>query len=379
MLENLSTEPFSDLNRQDLNRQDISAITPESHPPESHLPKTYTPEPNASDLSKPPTVRSEDPTKTRPLYFLCVNYHSAALVSDLMHTLEDNQGIVIVNNSPADQAIHALQSRTFGGGQVTVIDAPNNGGFGAGCNLGLQWIYARSPQAIIWVINPDASIVSGAIAQVRRYLSNDPDIAILGTPVLDSKDNLWFGSGRFNRWTGSVTSHLAAQPLKQAKRAQAAGQAIPTRWVTGCSIIFNLALLEHCPQFDETYFLYYEDCDLCERYFQQGYAIALLPMPLVVHAVSSITGRYVQAKFVHGTFSKLMFLRRHATPLALGLNLLYLSARAVSETFSHPLTAKGRWQGIWQFLQKPNRRPYVSALDPKYYPSQNRTDASAQR
>lgn len=376
MLENLSTEPFSNLNIQDLhiqnlNIQNISAITPEPNLPN--------PNPLNSNTSEPNTERPQNLIKTRPLYFLCVNYHSAALVSDLMHTLEDNQGIVIINNSPADKAIHALQSSTFGGGEVTVIDAPNNGGFGAGCNLGLQWIYARSPQAIVWVINPDASIVSGAIAQVRRCLFNDPSIAILGTPVLDSADKLWFGSGRFNRWTGSVTSHIPAQPPKQARRYQAAGQAIPTRWVTGCSIIFNLALLEHCPQFDETYFLYYEDCDLCERYFQQGYAIAILPMPLVVHTVSSITSRYIQAKFVHGTFSKLTFLRRHATPLALGMNLLYLSARAISETFSNPLAAKGRWQGIWQFLQSPNPRPYVSALDPKHYRQGNRTNHSAQR
>ncbi len=365
MLENLSTGPSSDLNIPDT-----------SVPPEPHPSKSNAPNPNASESN---TAHPENLIGIRPLYFLCVNYHSAALVSDLMHTLEDNQGIIIVNNSPTDRAIHALQSSTFGGGQVTVIDAPNNGGFGAGCNLGLQWIYARSPQAIIWVINPDALIVSGAIAQVRRCLLNNPSIAILGTPILDSANHLWFGSGRFNRWTGSVTSHIAAQPPKQAKRYQAAGQAIPTRWVTGCSIIFNLALLEHCPQFDEVYFLYYEDCDLCERYFQQGYAIALLPMPLVVHAVSSITGRYIQAKFVHGTFSKLIFLRRHATLLALGLNLLYLSAQAISETFSHPLAAKGRWQGIWQFLQNPNRKPYVSTLDSQYYPPDNRTDASAQR
>ena len=294
MLENLSTKPFTNLTIEDSN-QEASQETLLS-------PIALNQMPASSKLD------------TQPLYFLCVNYHSAALVSDLMHTLEDNQGIVIVNNSPADSAIHGLDGQTFGGGQVTVIDAPDNGGFGAGCNLGLQWICGRSPQAMVWIINPDASIVSGAIATVRQCLLNDPSIAILGTPVLDSEGKLWFGSGRFNRWTGSIASHIAIKP----SRRSSASQPVRTRWVTGCSMILNLSLLAHCPQFDETYFLYYEDCDLCERYFQQGYAIALLPMPLVVHAVSSITGRYVQAKFVHGTFSKLVFLRRHATPASAG-------------------------------------------------------------
>ena len=288
-----------------------------------------------------------------PLYFLSVNYYSAALISDLMHTLETNQGIVIVNNSPADQAIHQLAGQRYGGSEVTVIDAPDNGGFGAGCNLGLQWIYARSPHALVWLINPDAALVSGAIANLRSCLNRAPNTAILGTPILDSQGRLWFGSGQFNPYTGSITSHVGL-------RAQ--GTVVPTRWVSGCSMILNLAILGHCPQFDEAYFLYYEDCDLCERYFQQGYEIALTPMPLVIHAVSSITSRYVQAKFVHGTFSKLTFLRRHGTWLALVLNLLYLATRALSETFRQPLAAKGRWQGIYQFLRRPNAKPQAASL-----------------
>lgn len=343
MPENLTTPPFTS-----------SQIQPDS----SDEPPLANPLELAAQVPFIATPRSAPPVQQQPLYFLCVNYHSAALISDLLQTLEANQGIVIVNNSPADKAIHRLSGSTFSGGSVTVIDAPDNGGFGAGCNLGLQWIYKRSPQALIWIINPDATLIPGAIAQIRQCFANAPDIAILGTPVLSSQGDLWFASGRFNRWTGSIQSRIALRPPKSHRPSDP----LPTRWVTGCSTIFNLALLEHCPQFDETYFLYYEDCDLCERYFQQGYAIAILPIPLVVHAVSSITSRYLQAKFVHGTYSKLIFLQRHATLLALALNLLYLSARALSETFTRPLAAKGRWQGIWQFLQNPNPKAYASAL-----------------
>ena len=355
MLENSSAGPFIKLETQaavhaTAQAADLSPLAEDSH---------------RSPLTAPL------PAIAQPLYFLCVNYHSAAFVSDLLHTLEDNQGIVIVNNSPADKSIHRLAASTFGGGAVTIIDAPDNGGFGAGCNLGLQWIYERSPQAIVWVINPDAALFSGAIAQVRQCLKHHSNIAILGTPVLDNQGKLWFASGRFNRWTGSVPSHIRVRSPRNIEQVQP----LPTRWITGCSIIFNLAQLKHCPQFDETYFLYYEDCDLCERYFQQGYEIALLPIPLVVHAVSSITSRYVQAKFVYGTISKLIFLRRHATWLALILNLFYLSAKAIAETFRRPLAAKGRWQGIWQFLKNPNPHPYVSALDADKYSSQ----ASSQR
>ena len=310
--------------------------------PESLQPEDLQPE----DLPTEPAITPP------PLYFLVVNYYSAALVSDLMHSLEANQGIVIVNNSPTDRFIHGLANQTYAGGQVTVIDAPENGGFGAGCNIGLRWIYQRSPQALVWLINPDTQLLPQAVATVRRCFNdgfNHGEIAILGTPVLDTAGKLWSGAGKFNRWTGSTSAHH--------KAADNLGRPAMARWVSGCSMVLNLSVLGHCPQFDEVYFLYYEDSDLCERYYQQGYRIAIAPIPLVVHAVSSITGRYTQPKYMHATFSKLTFLRHHATPLALGLNLIYLFIKSLLLKLSNPAAARGRWTGLIHFIRAPHTRP----------------------
>lgn len=298
--------------------------------------------------SQPHPLEPAEALGPPPLYFLSVNYYSAALISDLMHSLEANQGVVIVNNSPTDRAVHGLTGQTYGGGQVIVIDAPENGGFGAGCNIGLKWIYQRSPRALVWLINPDTQLLPQAVSTVRHCFEHR-EIAILGTPVLDADGKLWSGAGKFNRWTGSISTHHETV-------ADKLGRPKPARWVSGCSMVLNLAVLDHCPQFDEVYFLYYEDSDLCERYYQQGYEIAIAPIPLVVHAVSSITGRYTQPKYMHATFSKLTFLRRHATPLALGLNLVYLLIKSLLLKFSNPAAAKGRWEGWAHFLKTPRAK-----------------------
>jgi N-acetylglucosaminyl-diphospho-decaprenol L-rhamnosyltransferase len=287
----------------------------------------------------------------QPLYFLSVNYHSAALLSDLMHTLDANQGIVIVNNSPSDRVIQGLAGYTYAGGQVTVLNASENGGFGAGCNLGLAWIYERSPNALVWLINPDARLLPEAVATVRQCFAQQ-EIAILGTPILDARGKLWFGKGRFNWWTGSISSQGSLNKNNW-------GRPMASRWVSGCSMVLNFAVLKHCPQFDGVYFLYYEDCDLCERYFQQGAKIAIAPIPLVVHAVSSIAGRYTQPKYVHATFSKLTFLRRHASPLALWLNVAYLFLQSILLRLRDQAAAKGRWLGLMHFLKSPRVHPPI--------------------
>mgnify|MGYP001102424788 CR=1 FL=1 len=282
-----------------------------------------------------------------PLYFLSVNYNSTELLKKLLGSLGPNQGIVIVNNSPEDEKVHRLAGNFYGGGESVVLDATENVGFGAGCNIGLRWVYARSPHALVWLINPDAQLLPTAIGSVRQILSDQLDIAILGTPVLDDKGCLWFGSGQFNRWTGAVTAQREAAHSLTPRSVST--QPISTQWVSGCSMVLNLAVLAHCPQFDETYFLYYEDCDLCTRYLQQGQRVAIAPQPLVVHAVSSITSRYTRSKYAHATFSKLTFLCRHATPLALGLNMIYLFGQSLGHRDRD--AAQGRWIGIKRFVK----------------------------
>lgn len=293
---------------------------------------------------EPPLEESSAP----PLYFLVVNYHNAALISDLLHTLEANQGIVLVNNSPIDRVVHKLAGQTYASGMVTVLDAPDNMGFGAACNLGLEWIYARSPNALVWLIKSDAQLVPRAVASVRQCFTQRPDLAILGTPILNASGKPWFAAGTFNPWLGLITS-------QRLGKADVLGRPIPTRWVSSGSMIFNFAVLGHCPQFDETYFLYYEDCDLCERYFQQGAAIALTPSPLIVRSGTTALSRYTYPRHTNAAFSRLTFLSRHGTPIALGLNLLVLSAKALLLKIRYRTASEACWQGIQRFLNLPGR------------------------
>ncbi|MEL6813817.1 MAG: hypothetical protein AAFP03_03265 [Cyanobacteria bacterium J06598_3] len=283
-----------------------------------------------------------------PLYFLVVNYHNAALISDLLYTLEANQGIILINNSPVDRVIHGLAGQTYAGGTVTVLDAPSNVGFSAACNLGLEWIYARSPNALVWLIKSDAQLVPRAVASVRQCFTQRPDLAILGTPILNASGKPWFAAGAFNPWLGLITS-------QRLGKADVLGRPIPTRWVSSGSMVFNFAVLGHCPQFDDTYFLYYEDCDLCERYFQQGAAIALTPSPLIMRSATTALSRYTYPRHANAAFSRLTFLSRHGTPLALGLNLLVLSAKALVLKVRDRTAAQGCWQGIQRFLSLQRR------------------------
>ena len=122
---------------------------------------------------------------TRRLYILTVNYYSSALVLDLVTAIQSGGDaeveVLVVDNSPHDTGLDELSDRAG----VILLRAEANLGFGAGCNLGLAHVQTRDPGAIVWLLNPDARLLPGAIATVRRALAESPRPAVLGTRIRD--------------------------------------------------------------------------------------------------------------------------------------------------------------------------------------------------
>jgi N-acetylglucosaminyl-diphospho-decaprenol L-rhamnosyltransferase len=88
-------------------------------------------------------------------YFLSVNYYSTNLLAKLINSLESSQDkdyiLVIINNSPEDDSIYKLKTES-----ILILESGDNIGFANACNLGLKFIYNQCPEALVWIINPDA-------------------------------------------------------------------------------------------------------------------------------------------------------------------------------------------------------------------------------
>lgn len=279
------------------------------------------------------------------IYLLTVNYYSTELIRRLLSSIvvtEQDYQLIIVNNSPEDTSVNQLPQIYS---SVTVLTARTNLGFGSGCNLGIQHIYNLNSQAIIWLINPDTQIEKRAIQYIKQCLIQNPNVAILGTKIKDLEGTIWFSAGRFNPCTGFVKDKAKGEVISDS-----VVQVLNCRWVSGCSLILNLKQFAHCPSFDTQFFLYYEDADLCERCYKQGYQIAVTQAVLVTHAVSSITSKDLSTQFKHATYSKLYFLWKHGTVFALILNLFYMLVLGILLFSKNRPAARGRWQGLKQFI-----------------------------
>jgi N-acetylglucosaminyl-diphospho-decaprenol L-rhamnosyltransferase len=310
-------------------------------------------------------ISSHQTHRDRRITFITINYRCSELVIGLIESIlaagEPEIGCLVVDNSPNDSGLDPLLGRS----SVTVLRAAANLGFGAGCNLGIDHIQAQDPGAIVWLLNPDARLLPGAIATVRQALRAEPPPALLGTRIRDLEGRIWFDRGRFDPRFGRLlhrpaSDHVrapdeAATPIGAGIGQVSASEALPliepSDWLSGCSMIFDLEVLHPPPRFDPQMFLDYEDAELCLRLARQGYAAHVTREVLVEHAVSAITARVPRAKYRHATFSKLYLLHHHAWALGLVLNLLYFGLRPLLLLPRRRAEALGRWAGLADYLR----------------------------
>jgi GT2 family glycosyltransferase len=169
-------------------------------------------------------------------------------------------GIVVVDNQSPDDSWPELSAQLCEHEDVTLLRSEHNGGFGAGCNQGInialkQWPAARH----LLLLNPDATLAADALGEMIATANHHPQAGIVGCRIDDSAGQPWFQNGHFPRWTLSGFH----RPAPAAKEHE-------TEFVTGACMLIACDLLRAGLRFDETYFLYCEDADLCSEVASQG-------------------------------------------------------------------------------------------------------------
>lgn len=276
------------------------------------------------------------------VYLLTVSYYGAEYLRNLISTLPIAAHLIIINNAPDDRELQALETE-FSDRSLQILNAPHNLGFGQGCNLGLQYLYDRDSHALVWLINPDTHSRSLNLQTLQHLFQQSPHLSILGTTVYTPDERLWFGGGKFIARWGQI------QEIDYRDRLQAQDW-ITCDWVSGCSLVINLANFATCPQFDPAYFLYYEDFDFCQRYRHQGHTIAITDRLSLYHRPSSITDRNPRTKLRHSTYSYLLTLQRYAPLPILLFRLLRLTLNTFLLLPQHSPHSLGKLQGLRDWL-----------------------------
>lgn len=214
------------------------------------------------------------------------------------------QSVTIVDNS--GNLPRGLAGRVLAPGR--------NLGFGAGMNLGVQ--AGCSPWLLL--LNPDVELAPGAIATLLAAAERDAGLAVVAPRLRHPDGQEQINGGRASGWVREVSRCLGVGPRLRRLRARArheayrTGALIERPWVSGAAVLVRRAAFAQVGGFDERYFLYYEDEDLCRRLRAAGWRVAVCPAADAVHQVGGSTGSY---QSVHFESSRALYHRVHSGPL----------------------------------------------------------------
>lgn len=207
---------------------------------------------------------------------IIINYKTPQLTSDciqsLLKVIPSDSEIIVVDNGSEDDSLQIIEN-TFGS-TIKLISGERNLGFAGGNNLGAK---AASGHYLIF-LNSDTIIENDFITPCIKILEENQHIGIIA-PRLKLAD------GNFQKAAYGRFPALWKLLTQQTKRelALSDGDYTEVDWVSGCALIIPRELFDKIGGWDENFFLYYEDVDLCRRVHEAGFTCAIAHEADIIH------------------------------------------------------------------------------------------------
>jgi N-acetylglucosaminyl-diphospho-decaprenol L-rhamnosyltransferase len=225
-----------------------------------------------------------------------VNYEYGGVLLDAVGSLlaDTSAGpveVVVVDNGSADGSTAALR-RTHP--DVTIVEPGRNLGYAGGANAGI----ARAVADVVAVCNGDIVVAPGTAAAMVDRITRDPRVGAAG-PMVREVNGAVYPSARRQPSVRDAIGHalLGAwrpdNPFTRRYHARDADPAIArdVDWVSGAAVWLRRAAVASVDGWDDGYFMYVEDVDLCWRLRRAGWRVVYEPAGLVTHAQGVATAK----------------------------------------------------------------------------------------
>lgn len=261
-----------------------------------------------------------------------VNYNARDHLLRCVHSLRADgvADVVVVDNGSDDGTGGALAASDP---EARWLPSGGNLGYGRGANRGV----AVATEPYVLVLNPDVLVEPGTVKTLAAALDRDPALAIVGPRVEEPDGSLYPSVREFpDLLTAAGHAFLGyIAPRNRFSRSYKLldwdhSRAGEVPWVSGSCMLVRRSAYESVGGFDERYFMYVEDVDLCWRLRGGGWRIGYEPAGRVVHAGAASTNQAPYRMILEHHRSLWMFAARSTTGarrLALPLVAVGLVAR----------------------------------------------------
>jgi GT2 family glycosyltransferase len=186
-----------------------------------------------------------------------------------------NTEVIIVDNNSGDNIIFDLEARYR---KFRFIHNSTNGGFANGCNLGAS----NASGEYYLFLNPDTIASEAEVEKLLFYAQKINDAGIISCRQVNEKGKESVATGEFPSMC-NLTGFQRTLLKVFKKKEERSDDIIFPDWVSGSVMLLKNDVFKEVKGFDEDYWMYYEDVDLCRRIRNTGRQIAFCRDVVIEH------------------------------------------------------------------------------------------------
>jgi N-acetylglucosaminyl-diphospho-decaprenol L-rhamnosyltransferase len=240
---------------------------------------------------------------------IVVTYNSAHCLIRALAAAPPGAELIVVDNASSDDTVEQARAVAH-----KVIANTRNLGFGAACNQGVQVAVGD----FLLFLNPDAVLASNTLQLLLAAAADRPDAVAFGPRFTRSDAGTADGKDR----DGAQVDREHADGAPPGNVARAGNREVS--FISGASLLCRRSAFSDVGGFDERFFLYFEDQDLCLRLAERGPLIEVGEAIVFHHPGQGarLDTRQRFAKYRHYGHSRAYFCRKHGERFAFGLSAL---------------------------------------------------------
>jgi GT2 family glycosyltransferase len=247
-----------------------------------------------------------------------VSYNTKALLLDCLASVFESAGgarieLVVVDNASEDGSYEAVRDAYP---QVIAIRNHANIGFGAACNQGIGATIAP----LILLLNSDAQLTAQALQVLCDCLKYNELCGAAGCRMINAQGAEVNNTRNFltplNQAFEISGIKLTSRRLHRSYRPRLDCELVDCSvdWIDGACLMLRRAALAEVGLFDERFFMYSEDEDLCFRLGKRGWLVCFCGAGTVVHQGAASSERNRVDMLRHFYLSQMLFLSKHRSP-----------------------------------------------------------------
>ena len=242
---------------------------------------------------------------------IILNYQTKGMTLNCLKSIRETDWsgleyeIIVIDNNSQDSLGEILAWQYP---EVKFIQNKKNLGMGAGNNIGL----ARARGEYITIMNPDTMVFPDTFKQLHQFMVSHPQVGMVGPKQYNPDRTVQTSC---YRWHKLLTPFYRRTPLGKTKTGrqdlarflmQDFDKSVvkDVDWLLGSFLFMRASALKQVGNFDQRFFMYFEDTDLCRRFWQKHWRVVYYPEARIIHNHNRASAAYPWYKLFSSTAAR---------------------------------------------------------------------------